>query len=330
MRPFIVDVPVRINIWIRPECQKKQWEVLKKACPSILFVQSDGGRNQQEWDSIYQNRRLIDEEIDWDCKVYRFYENYNNGLYTMGRKVSEFIWSTVDRCIFLEDDDLPSVSFFQFCADLLEKYKNDERIECVCGMNHLGVNEEVKSDYFFSRQGSIWGCATWKRVYEERNKFNYSHDPYVLSLLEQRTKHNRTAWKRLNAYAKSEYYEGHVAGSEFWYEFDMYAQNRLQIVPKYNLISNIGEGEGSVHFNTMSKRRQGIFNMKTYELDFPLKYAEYVIPDVKYEMKRNKIMGYNRSRILLLLDSIKDGDFRFIIHKIGEIIHSLRGEKLEK
>ena len=41
-------------------------------------------------------------------------------------------------------------------------------------------------------------------------------------------------------------YEGHVAGSEFWYEFDMYAQNRLQIIPKVNLVSNIGATADSV------------------------------------------------------------------------------------
>ena len=56
MKPYLVDVPVKINIWIRPECQRKQFEVIKKARPSILFVTSDGGRNDQEWQLIYQNR----------------------------------------------------------------------------------------------------------------------------------------------------------------------------------------------------------------------------------------------------------------------------------
>ena len=70
MKPYLVDVPVKINIWIREECQKRQWEIIKKARPSILFIQSDGGRNESEWKAINNNRKLIDNGIDWECTVY--------------------------------------------------------------------------------------------------------------------------------------------------------------------------------------------------------------------------------------------------------------------
>lgn len=85
-RPFLVDVPVRVNIWIRPQCQRAQFEVLKKACPSIMIIQSDGGRNEKEWEAIKQNRMLFDDEIDWNCCVYKLYEESNQGLYAMGGK----------------------------------------------------------------------------------------------------------------------------------------------------------------------------------------------------------------------------------------------------
>ena len=296
MKPYLVDVPVRINIWIRPECQKRQFEVIKQARPSIIFIQSDGGRNEEEWKAITKNRKLIDEGIDWECKVYRLYEDQNNGLYTMGQKTANLIWSVVDRCILLEDDQIPSVSYFRFCADLLEKYKDDQRVECICGVNHLGISENVDCDYFFSRQGSIWGIATWKRCVMERTNFDYSKDAYIMSLLKQRTRHNRIAWKRLNAYATQEKYEGHVPSTEFWIEFNMYSQNRLQIIPKFNLISNVGATSDSSHAAELKELPKGIrkvFNMNTYEMKFPLKEPNYVIPDVEYEKRRNQIMGYN-------------------------------------
>lgn len=296
MKEYLVDVPVRVNIWIRPECQKKQFEIIKKARPSILFLQSDGGRNEGEWENIYANRRLIDEGIDWECTVYRFYEDHNNGLYAMAKKITEFIWQTVDRCIFLEDDILPSVSFFRFCAELLEKYKDDQRIEAICGMNHLGKYEVVQSDYFFSRQGSIWGMATWKRTYLERGIFEYANDAYVMKTLRERTKNNPTIWRRLRGYAQNEMYEGHMPAGEFWHEFHMYAQNRVQIIPKVNLIKNIGCTEDSAHMDSLNQMPHGIrriFNMKIYEITFPLKHPRYVMPDIYYEKKRNKIMAYN-------------------------------------
>ncbi len=302
MKPFLVDVPVRMNIWIRPECQKRQWQVIKQARPSILFIQSDGGRNEKEWEAIRANRAMVDSELDWECQVYRFYEEKNNGLYAMGQKVADFIWATVDRCVFLEDDLLPSVSFFRYCAELLEKYKEDQRIDCICGVNCLGQSPEVSSDYFFSRQGSIWGCATWKDRLEGRN-FDYKNDPYVMKLLRQRTWHNQTAWKRLNAYAENSTYEGHSPGTEFWREFSMYAQNRLQIVPRVNLISNIGCTEDAEHAAAKQKlprRTRQLFDMPVHELSFPLKHARYVIPDVAYEKKRNRLLIHDHPGLKLL------------------------------
>lgn len=305
MKPYLVDVPVRMNIWIRPECQRKQWDVIRKVRPSILFIQSDGGRNEVEWKAINANREMIERELDWDCQVYRFYENKNNGLYAMGKKVSDFIWDTVDRCIFLEDDHLPSESFFEYCRVLLEKYETDMRIECICGVNALEKSTNVSSDYFFARQGSIWGTATWKSRIEERNCFDYYKDPYVMSLLKDRTRHNKTAWKRLNAYATNSTYEGHVPGAEFWYEFSMYSQNRLQVIPRVNLISNIGSTENSEHameLSLMPKKLRRLFNMPVYELNFPLKHPSYVIPDVEYEKKRNRLLNHNHPVLKLLCD----------------------------
>lgn len=295
MKPYLVDVPVRVNVWIRPECQRRQFEVIKEARPSILFLISDGGRNEKEWEAIHQNRKLVDEGIDWECTVYRIYEDKNNGLYTMGKKCQDLIWSKVDRCIFLEDDIIPEVTYFQYCAELLEKYKDDKRVNVICGMNHLGVSEDVTSDYFFSRQGSIWGCARWKRSIN-RGDFEYAKDPYIMKLLKQRTKHNKSIWKQMVGYAESDTYGGHTAGGEFYYEFGMYAHNQLQIVPKRNMIKNIGCDASAAHADELKKMPRAIrklFNMETYGIEFPIKHPQYVIPDVMYEKKRNKTLAYN-------------------------------------
>ena len=86
LKPFLVDVPVRVNIWIRPTCQIRQFEILKQARPSIMFLISDGGRNEKEWEAIHKNREIFDTQIDWECTIYKLYEEKNNGLYTMSRK----------------------------------------------------------------------------------------------------------------------------------------------------------------------------------------------------------------------------------------------------
>lgn len=297
LKEYLVDVPVKINIWIRPDCQRKQFQVIQQARPSILFLISDGGRNQEEQKIIKKNRQMYEEEIDWNCTVYKLYEEVNQGMYAMAKKEMELVWSKVDCCIFLEDDILPSVSYFQYCQEMLEKYKDDKRIGLVCGMNHLGVYKDVTSDYFFSKSGSIWGVAMWKRSYENYYHFNYYKDPYIMKLLKCVMKENKMLWKRTKQYAVKEYYNNHVAGDEFFLGFSVYGYSELRIIPKYNLISNIGctkEAAHSAEYKLLPHGIRRVFHMKTYELKFPLKHPEYMIPDKFYKEKEDRIMANNK------------------------------------
>lgn len=338
MKDFLIDVPVQINIWIRPECQRKQFDVIKKVRPSIIFLVSDGGRNDTEWEAIKINRKLYDENVDWNCKIYKLYADKNYGLYEMEIKKQELVWSNVDRCIFLEDDILPNESFFKFCKELLEKYKDDYRINVICGMNHLGFYNKPNTDYFFTRQGSIWGFATWKRVFEQYYDFSYHKDNYIMDLLKERTKNNKIFYKRIIGYSKEKLYEGHIASTEYFFEFGIYGQNQLQIVPTKNLISNIGATNDSAHFSEIKLLPRGlrkIFNMKTYELGLPLKHPQYVIPDVYYEKKRNSIMGYNVLSVRLYRNfeqiyiQLRYGNLRkWLLNKFNRLV--LRQYKTEK
>lgn len=330
MKPFLVDVAVKINVWIRPHCQKLQFDIIKKARPSILFLISDNGRDEREKQLVAESRKIV-EDIDWDCTVYKLYEDENQGMYTMSRKMHNLVWSKVDSCILLEDDILPSVSYFQFCAELLEKYANDSRISCICGVNYLGIYDSVSSDYFFSKQHSIWGIAMWKRSYQLFYDFSYGTDPYIMSLLQQRTRHNQVFWKRILGYVQQEYYEGHVAGAEYFIEFAMYGHNQMQIIPKKNMIRNIGYGEDCAHstyLNRMPSVARKIFDLPTHEVEFPLKHAKYVIPDMFYEKKENQIAAYN-SKWRLLWRKI-EMVFRGILHGDWGNVKKMISRKFKK
>ena len=292
LKPWLVDVPVQFHIWTRPECQKLQWDVIREARPSKLFVVSDGGRNEEEWALINQNRTLIDEGIDWECEVHKLYSDKNYGMYQNTMNAYEYIWARVDRCIFLEDDVAPSVSFFRFCAELLEKYKDDTRICMIAGQNFLGTYDRPDSDYFFTRQLYGWGFATWKRVYDNYYNFDYGKSAYAMDLLEHATKENHHFFKKIKAYATQEYYQGHKAFDEFFLEFTFYGFNQMAIVPTRNMIHVTGATESSTHFTDMHKLPkavQNMFFMKRYEYDFPLKHPKYVIPDYYYENRIHEI-----------------------------------------
>lgn len=328
MKEALVDIPVKINIWIRSECQKKQFEVIREARPSILFVQSDGGRNDTEWEAIRRNRQMIDQGIDWECAVYRLYENENNGLYKMSKKTASLIWNTVDRCVFLEDDDIPSVSFFRFCKEMLDRYENDYRIQGVCGYNPLGVWRDASSDYFFSGETNSWGTAFWKRsralVFDY--DMSFSEDDYVLKLMKEHL--GRYTFERAYECGKKGEIDGHVPGSEFFFGIARATQNALFIMPKHNMISNYGCGDDSVHSSTykvLSKKEQSLFYSKTYEIDEVIKHPKYVIRDITFEKEVRKIIAVGhpliriKRRVIKLFKTLRYQGVSGLKNKMGRL-----------
>lgn len=295
MKPYLVDVPVAIQAFVRPQMLAKQWEVIKEARPSILFVRSDGPRETVPTDAeLIRQSRAITEDIDWECTVYRLYEEKNIGMYAMMKKCPQFIWEKVDRCIFLEDDLLPSVSFFRFCAELLEKYKDDLRIEKITGVNFCGQWPDTPDDYFFARVPTSSGTGMWRRSYESRDlELTYGKSPYVMAHIQR-----DVPWhlkEQFVSFAKNGTYANHTPGGEFFTRHAQYLQNRLIIVPKRNMITHIGVGAGSTHTGkslaSLPKALQKQYGLQTYELTFPLRHPAFVFPDTKFEKTREKQLG---------------------------------------
>ena len=121
MKPFLVDVPVLILFFNRPQQLSQVFEQVRNARPSKLFLYQDGPRGEHDLPGIKACREVTDQ-IDWDCKVHRMYQEKNYGCDPSEYISQKWAFSMVDKCIVLEDDDVPSVSFFTFCKEMLDKY----------------------------------------------------------------------------------------------------------------------------------------------------------------------------------------------------------------
>jgi len=326
MKPYLVDVPVMLMVFVRPDTLRRVFNVIKEARPSMLFLVSDGPREHIPTDreKIDESRKIV-EEIDWDCKLKKLYFDTNQGLYKTTNMSYEFVFKYVDRCIFLEDDVETSVSFFRFCADLLEKYKDDTRMYRICGMNHLGVYKETDKDYFFSREGSIWGYAIWKRTFNNFDgEYSFRKDKYVMDRLED----NSPKWifKKANGYAHGEMVDGHVAGPEFFFNSTPFLHNQLNIVATKNMVCNIGCTADSAHsadnIRKLTKNKQQLFYMRTYEYEFPLRHQQFVIVDKLYEKKVDRIMVHGHPleavfrRFEILVRQAVYGDWKVALNMI--------------
>lgn len=293
---YAIDIPVLIIFFNRPGCFSKVFEQVKKARPSKLLLYQDGAREGNENDAIgVQKCREIASDIDWDCEVYTLYQEKNYGCDPSGYLARVWAFQHVDKCIILEDDCVPSQSLFPFCKELLEKYKDDERINMICGMNNLETWETPYS-YLFTETGSIWGVATWKRVIDEWDeKYSIIKDSYSRNKLNKVMSSGHTKYSPRWANWDADNIPD-VAYHEVLGGICQFANNRLNIVPAQNMIINCGNTvEGGTHStnsnNTIPRGLRKIYTMNTYEIGFPLKHPKYVINDVEYQKALFRVMG---------------------------------------
>ncbi len=288
-----IDVAVLILFFNRPELLKKVFEQVKIARPSKLYLYQDGAREGREDDvvNVLKCREVV-ADIDWECEVHTNFCEKNNGCDPSEYLAQKWMFETEEMGIVLEDDDVPSQSFFPFCKELLEKYKDDTRINMICGMNNCEISEHCPYDYLFSSSGSITGWASWKRVIDEWDAYiDFVDDEYTVKIFEEayatRRKNFVEHCKKCNDSGIA-YYEAILSGNAL-------PNSRLNIVPTKNMISNIGNVGESTHgvadISLLPKGIRRIFNMKTYDYDFPLKHPPYVIDDLIFLKKLYRIMG---------------------------------------
>ncbi len=192
----------------------------------------------------------------------------------------------VDKCIVLEDDDVPSVSFFTFCKEMLDKYEQDTRITMIAGFNNEEITPDVPYDYFFASTFSIWGWASWKRVIDQWDEhYTFLEDKFNMQQLEQLIKERK--FRKDFIYMCHRHKENNKAYYETIFHASMLFNSGLAIVPTRNMINNLGATADSTHFagsvHTLPKGYRRIFTMKRYEVEFPLKHPRYVIENVAYK-----------------------------------------------
>ncbi len=280
----LIDVAVLFIFFVRPLQTAKVFEQIKKARPARLYLYQDGPRENRPDDlkSVQECRQIV-EDIDWECDVHRYYQQKNVGCDPSEFIAQKWMFVSEEKGIILEDDDVPSQSFFPYCKELLDTYADDLRINIICGMNNLGTTASPYS-YFFTRRGSIWGWATWKRIVDKWDgQMNFMDDPYTMMQL--RNQFPRREFRDMLIRFTNHRNSG-KACYESISEAHQYLNHQLNIVPSLNMITNIGLGSETTHavdsINKLCRSIRRVFYMKRYEISLPLRHPPYVLEDREY------------------------------------------------
>jgi len=293
-----LKTPVVFIIFNRPETTQKVFDAIKQAQPKKLFVIADGARkNKPGEDSLCEQSRKIIEQVDWKCEIIKDYSDVNLGCKKRLSSGITRVFEQTEQAIFLEDDCLPSQSFFTYCENLLDFYQDNEKIMHIAGINFQFGKNTTEYSYYFSHFVHVWGWASWKRAWKlydvQMRKWPEVKGSTILDdfCVNDRAKRYWTEKFQLT-------YDGKIDTWDYQWNFACLMNNGLSVIPNKNLVSNIGFNTGGVHTHEKKSEWAGI---PINELEFPLKHPPQIIrnknadantqdkhfsPDFLYKLKR--------------------------------------------
>jgi hypothetical protein len=284
--------PVLLLLCDRPDLTRTVFEAIRAAKPGQLYVAADGPRvSGVEGARLCEEARAAARHPDWECEVHTLLRERNMGCKQAVSSAITWFFENVEEGIILEDDCLPHPTFFRFGAELLERYRDDERVVGIGGNNFRGTRAGGGESYTFSAYNQTWGWATWRRA--------WTHYDGTLSL-----------WPGLRETEWLEDFLGDRVAARFWREvFDRdssgqidtwdfawtlacWAQHGLTVHPSVNLVSNIGFDARATHTRNAASP---LADVRTDRIDFPLVHPRALLRD--YEADRFTSEHVHRVRL---------------------------------
>jgi len=268
--------PVAFLVFNRPETTRKVFAEIAKARPHKLLVVADGPRHDRpsERDRCAEVRKII-EGVDWDCEVLTNYAAENMGCAHRISSGIDWVFENVDEAIFLEDDCLPHPSFFRFCDEMLNRFRNNDKIMTISGDNFQFGSRPSNYSYYFSRYVHIWGWASWRRAWKfydvqmalwpEMKKAGWLYSVFD-------SKRDARYWEDVFEQACL----GRTGTWDYQWLFACWQKSGLSVIPSVNLVSNIGFGAGATH---TGKGGGKVAAMATQTMTFPLANPPAIIRD---------------------------------------------------
>lgn len=273
------QTPVALLIFNRPDTTRLVFDEIAKVKPPILLAVADGPRGHVigEKDRCKKTRDIL-QRVDWPCKVLENFSDKNLGCKKRVATGVDWVFEQVPQAIILEDDCVPHPDFFRFCDELLEKYKDDERVSQISGSSFLFNRFEMRESYYFSKYQSVWGWASWRRAWSDYDVNMSKWPEYKANKKIEKIVHN----KNMATFYRRRFdsvYSGNVDTWDYQWNFTNLIRGSCSIVPESNLISNIGFGVDATH----TKFTHPLARLKKSGIKFPLRHPENIVTNDAFD-----------------------------------------------
>jgi Glycosyl transferase family 2 len=282
-----MSVPVLFLIFNRPNVTAEVFEAIRLAKPARLYIAADGPRDRPGEAELCNKARQIATNIDWDCELKTLFRERNLGCGASVSGALNWFFGDEEEGIILEDDCVPSPAFFPYCAELLAKFRDDERIMCISGANFQGGRRRTAYSYYFSRYMHCWGWACWRRAWQ-------LYDAKMELWQECRSSNLLRAWGQSDD-GFVEYWtsvfdrvaEGRIDTWDYQMTLTCWMNSGLTCLPKVNLVRNIGFGAEATHTHDVNAH---FADLPAQTMEFPLVHPRIIARDVDADSYTHSIM----------------------------------------
>jgi len=273
-----MNVPILLLLYKRPETTIHVINALKKVKAKLIYIAINVPPIDKSHKDYQNYKKVLNivNKINWKCELKIKKRKKHLNSYESYKKSVKWFFKNEKEGIILEDDTVPNQSFFSFCKKLLEKYRNNKKIALISGTSFINKKNMGNESYLFSNFSLMWGYATWRRTindYDEKMKdwpklkkrlfSNITKDKIVISY-----------WTKIFNHA----YKNKLMAFDYRMVYSNFKKNKLTIIPKKNLVKNIGFGNSATH--TIDSGWYS--NFKTSELK-NIKHPKMIIPNFSYD-----------------------------------------------
>lgn len=278
-------------VFNRPELTRQVFARVAQMRPEQMFLVADGPRATRpgERERCEEVRRIV-AAVDWPCDVRTNFAPENLGCRRRVISGLNWVFSQVEEAIVLEDDLLPDPSFFRFCEEMLERYRENERVAMITGFNVGADMAQAPDSYYFSQLTHVWGWATWRRAWKD-------YDEHMMAWPEvQRTGSlaevfpERSAMRYWRSILQGMYLGTGPNTWDYQWMVTNIAHRRLAVTPQVNLVQNLGFGEDATHpTDPGDAPRVGVRS-----LVFPLRHPRVMAPARELDAIDQRLCAWHR------------------------------------
>ena len=289
-----LETAVALIVFNRPALTRVVFEAIAQAKPKRLLLIADGPRADRPGEAeLCDEVRRVVSLVDWPCEVQTNFASANLGCRRRVISGLDWVFEQVEEAIILEDDILPDPSFFPFCEQMLERFREDDRIAMITGFN-ISAGEATSPDsYYFSELTHIWGWATWRDAWKRYDERLTSWPEVRSSGMLRRVFSQRSAMRYWTPILDGMH---RGTGPDTWDYQWMYTNlvyGRLSVTPQVNLVRNLGFGEEATH----SKNPKDAPRVAITRLRFPLRHPPAIVPSRALDALDQRISGWHRSAV---------------------------------